>query len=130
MTLLGKQDWRKKCINSISVFFITLLCCLCTGCGVQESPLNEGVDFFQRLPVPESSQIVEKFCGETIRHKGWYDAPFENPNVVDSGGGVLWAKRWHFFYLSNERYHVGLSIINFGYISSSLPSKITFSDLS
>ena len=76
------------------VCLVAAISLLTTGCPfVPDDAINEGVDFLQRLPVPESGRIVEDAGQNVIRHLGWYDGPFADATVLDSACRLPLAKR-------------------------------------
>ena len=99
---------------------------LLLGSGMLGCELNQGVDFLTMKETPASSSVVE--CGGFLppMNLGWFDRPFEHPNVVDAmafesmnpDGESIRQKRWHYFSFANDRYIIGMAAVDVTYIAN------------
>lgn len=93
---------------------LVLIIVSCAALGFCKDAMQK-VDFLVRQTTPASSRIVEK---DAI-HVGWFNKPFECPDVRVGIHRCSWRqKQWQYLSLTSERYIVGMSCVNVGYLSN------------
>jgi hypothetical protein len=93
---------------------LLLILLIYTAVGCYKDSLTK-VDFLVRQPTPKSSRIIDN---DTV-HLGWFDKPFVYPDVRFPGSRWSWRqKQWQYISATSERYVVGMSCVDVGYLSN------------
>jgi hypothetical protein len=94
---------------------IVAITCIAFSVCCRSPRTARNVDHLSLQTTPASSRIVEK---DRI-NVGWFNAPFAHPDIkTGCCSHPLRRKQWQYISLTSERYIVGFSMVNVGYLST------------